>query len=60
MPIPASKENFMPSLPCCTARKAFMPLCVYANDIGIKLPRVYDLLILLKGKFYAKVINSHN
>ena len=33
---------------------------LYANDIGIKLPHVYDLLILLKGKFYAKVINSHN
>ena len=35
---------------------------LYANDIGIKLSHVYILylLILLKGKFYAKVINSHN
>ena len=36
---------------------------LYANDIGIKLSHVYIYTILaysIKGKFYAKVINSHN
>ena len=53
MPIPA----------CCISEFYAKSALLYskgglcANDVGIKLPHVYDLFILLKGKFYAKVIN---
>ena len=52
----------MPNLPCCTVTVCAREL---ANGIGIKLPRVYNLLkgklVLLKeypqfGKFYHNII----
>ena len=57
----------MPISACCIKGKFYAKSVLlyskgglYANDVGIKLPHVYYFLTLLKGKFYAKVINSHN
>ena len=58
MPIPACciKGNFYAKSALLYSKGG-----LYASDVGIKLPHVYDLAYsILKGKFYAKVINCHN